>query len=52
MRKVTHIISIALLTLGIFTTSCKEDFLDNQIKSRLTDDIQWASEGQCGPFPE
>lgn len=50
MKRIKHTISLALLALGLFTTSCNEDFLENDIKSRLTDDMQWASEGNADLF--
>ena len=39
-----------MLGVSLFTTSCNEDFLENNIKSRLTDDMQWASEGNADLF--
>ena len=33
--------------LAISLYSCKKDFLDNVKKTQLTDDTQWASEGNA-----
>ncbi|WP_347839112.1 RagB/SusD family nutrient uptake outer membrane protein [uncultured Draconibacterium sp.] len=41
-------ILVAVCALFIFTTACDtEDFLDNENKSNLTDQTQWASEGNA-----
>jgi hypothetical protein len=50
MKKIKYTISLALLALGLCTTSCNDDFLENDIKSRLTDDMQWSSEGNADLF--
>lgn len=39
---------ILLLAVGLY--SCKKDFLDNTDKTKLTDDTQWASEGNADIF--
>ena len=39
---------ILLLAAGLY--SCKKDFLDNTDKTKLTDDTQWASEGNADIF--
>ncbi|MGN6342417.1 MAG: RagB/SusD family nutrient uptake outer membrane protein [Ginsengibacter sp.] len=39
---------ILLLAVGLY--SCKKDFLDNTDKTKLTDDNQWASEGNADIF--
>ena len=37
----------SVLMLAISLYSCKKDFLDNVKKTQLTDDTQWASEGNA-----
>lgn len=50
MKNIKAIIFCALAALAMSTLSCKEDFLDNEIKNRLTDDTQWATEGNADIF--
>jgi hypothetical protein len=50
MKNTKHIIFTALLGLCLSTISCKDDFLENDIKSRLTDETQWTSEGNADIF--
>lgn len=50
MKNKKQIILAALLGLCLSTISCNEDFLDNEIKSRLTDETQWATEGNADIF--
>jgi len=50
MKNIKQTIFSISLIICFFATACKEDFLENDIKSRLTDDIQWASEGNADLF--
>ncbi len=40
----------AVLACGLSMVSCQENFLDNEIKTRLTDGTQWATEGNADIF--
>ena len=50
MKSNKRIIFTALLGICLSSVSCNEDFLENDIKSRLTDETQWASEGNADIF--
>ena len=39
-----------ILIIAICLYSCKKDFLENTDKTKLTDDTQWASEGNADIF--
>src|SRR5471030_1152938 len=50
MKKLLNLFKIALLSMLVFTVSCKK-YLDSNIsKSVITDDTQWASEGNADLF--
>ncbi|HEY5368327.1 MAG TPA: RagB/SusD family nutrient uptake outer membrane protein [Hanamia sp.] len=46
-RKKYLLLYSCILMLAISLYSCKKDFLDNTIKTQLTDQTQWASEGNA-----
>ena len=50
MKNTKSIFLAALLACGLSLVSCQENFLDNEIKTRLTDDTQWASESNADIF--
>ncbi len=50
MKNTKSILLVALLVCGVSLVSCQEDLLENEIKSRLTDGTQWATESNADIF--
>ena len=50
MKQTKSIFLAILIACGLGTVSCQEDFLENEIKNRLTDETQWATESNADIF--
>ena len=48
MIRFIHLLSAVILLLSIL--SCKKEFLENTDKTKLTDAIQWSTEGNADLF--